>query len=84
MKQNVRFQGRICPEKFQLDQIYNGQLVAIGYSTFYHKVAKALVIDIVKFRTIFNTSPLIPPAFKVHCFSVNCTAMVFGGFFLQI
>ena len=29
MKQNVRFQGGICPGKCQLDQIQNGQLKAI-------------------------------------------------------
>ena len=29
MKKNVQFQGEICPEKFQLDQIENGQLSAI-------------------------------------------------------
>ena len=29
IKQNVRFQGGICPEKFQLYQIQHGRLVAI-------------------------------------------------------
>ena len=29
MKQNVRFQGGICPEKCQLDKIKNGRLAAI-------------------------------------------------------
>ena len=29
VEQNVLFQGRICPEKLQLDQIQNGWLVAI-------------------------------------------------------
>ena len=29
MKQNLRFEGGICPEKYQLDQIQNGQLTAI-------------------------------------------------------
>ena len=29
MKQNVRFQEQICPEKIQPDQIKNGRLSAI-------------------------------------------------------
>ena len=29
MKQNVRLQGEICPDKLQLDQIQNGRLTTI-------------------------------------------------------
>ena len=34
-KQNVRFQGKMCLENFQLDQIQNGRLSAINYLLYY-------------------------------------------------